>query len=202
YELVEKLFEHTPAETREARVPRPPSGQAWVGLAAVDITPPIGYRMSGYFSERFATGTHDPLRARALWIGDGDGEVEIVLCDLIGLPAAITRRVREDASRRTGIAFERIIVAATHSHTGPLFHGPLHDLFHRRAVAKHGSDPHEPIDYPAELIRRIVDAIDRARARARPRALACGLGEAHGLSFHRRFEMRDGTVRFRSEEHT
>ena len=34
-----------------------------VGVAQVDITPPVGYRMSGYFYERLNTGTHDPLYA-------------------------------------------------------------------------------------------------------------------------------------------
>ena len=37
-----------------------------VGLAEIEITPPLGYRMDGYFAERLSTGTKDPLKARAL----------------------------------------------------------------------------------------------------------------------------------------
>ena len=33
------------------------------GTAVADITPPIPFRMSGYFNERLSTGTHDPLQA-------------------------------------------------------------------------------------------------------------------------------------------
>ena len=36
------------------------------GTAVVEITPPHGYRMSGYFMERLNTGVRDPLKAKAL----------------------------------------------------------------------------------------------------------------------------------------
>jgi len=37
-----------------------------VGVAEVDITPPKGHRMAGYFHERLNTGTKDPLKAKAI----------------------------------------------------------------------------------------------------------------------------------------
>ena len=37
-----------------------------VGVAETDITPPEGFLMAGYYHERRATGTRDPLKARAL----------------------------------------------------------------------------------------------------------------------------------------
>ena len=41
------------------------------GAASVDITPPPGLMMCGYAARtESATGTHDPLTARALVIGD------------------------------------------------------------------------------------------------------------------------------------
>jgi len=57
-----------------------------VGLAVVDITPPVGYRMSGYFRERASTGTHDPLKAKVVVLRQGDCRAALVFCDLIGLP--------------------------------------------------------------------------------------------------------------------
>src|SRR5437879_6246392 len=36
-----------------------------IGAAEIDITPPAGFRMAGYFNERLSTGTHDPLKAKA-----------------------------------------------------------------------------------------------------------------------------------------
>jgi hypothetical protein len=49
--------------TAQADEPKPPA-ELTIGIATVDITPPIGYRMCGYFFERPSTGTHDPLLAR------------------------------------------------------------------------------------------------------------------------------------------
>src|SRR3990167_3942949 len=42
------------------------AGELQAGLAVVDITPPVPYRMCGYFNERLSTGIHDPLHAKAL----------------------------------------------------------------------------------------------------------------------------------------
>ena len=36
------------------------------GVATVDITPPVGFRMAGYFQERLSTGVHDPLQAKCV----------------------------------------------------------------------------------------------------------------------------------------
>ena len=36
------------------------------GVAVVDITPPVPYRMCGYFNERLSTGVLDPLHAKAI----------------------------------------------------------------------------------------------------------------------------------------
>ena len=42
-----------------------------VGLAEIEITPPLGYRMDGYFAERLSTGTKDPLKAKPLVFQQG-----------------------------------------------------------------------------------------------------------------------------------
>src|SRR5882762_2549622 len=51
----------------------PPSSQTSlrIGAAETDITPPIGYRMAGYFDERLSTGTHDPLKSKAIVLQQG-----------------------------------------------------------------------------------------------------------------------------------
>ena len=52
-------------------LPRPVSAEELkAGVAVADITPPKGYRMSGYFNERLNTGAHDPLHAKVLYFED------------------------------------------------------------------------------------------------------------------------------------
>jgi hypothetical protein len=134
------------------------------GVAVVDITPPVGYRMSGYFNERLSTGTLNPLHAKALVLRDGRERAALVFCDMIGVTRDISAQARKQASEKTGIPAANILIAATHSHTGPLYAGALRKFLHDRAVAKSGSDPQEAVDYPAELVAKIVKAITDADA--------------------------------------
>src|SRR5881296_3433652 len=88
-----------------------------VGAAEVDITPPIGHRMAGYFDERLATGVHDPLKAKAIVIQQGREQIALVFCDLVGLSLNVTTNARAQASQKTGIPVKNIVMCATHSHT-------------------------------------------------------------------------------------
>jgi neutral ceramidase len=171
------------------------AGDLRAGLAQVDVTPPVGYRMSGYFFERFNTGVRDPLYAKVLACDDGDDRWALVVCDLIGINRAVTDRVRALAHARFGYRPDQVAVAATHSHTGPLYSGPMREWFHAQAIARHGDDPHEVIDYVEFVSDQIVAAIGMARDRQEPSLVRVGNGTEAGLSYNRRFHMRDGTVR-------
>jgi neutral ceramidase len=166
------------------------------GVAVVDITPPTGYRMAGYFVERFNTGTHDALQAKALVLRQGDEQAALVFCDLVGMSRDVSDRARKLAAKKTGIPAANILIAATHSHTGPLYMGALRQYFHDRTVADKGDDPHEKIDYPAVLAGKIAEAIDKAQQSLRAVALSAGMARQEGLSFNRRFHMKDGSVQF------
>ncbi|MHC4146678.1 MAG: sugar phosphate isomerase/epimerase family protein, partial [Planctomycetota bacterium] len=172
------------------------AAQLTAGVAVTDITPPVGYRMSGYFRERLSTGTSNPLRAKAVVIRQGRESAAMVSCDIIGLSPEVSSRARKLAAKKTGIPAANILLAATHSHTGPLYFGALRKHFHHRAIAASGSDPYEKVDYSSRLVRRIVKAITQADAAAKPVRLEAGTVEQQGLSFNRRFHMKNGTVRF------
>ncbi|MEP0844642.1 MAG: neutral/alkaline non-lysosomal ceramidase N-terminal domain-containing protein [Phycisphaerae bacterium] len=166
------------------------------GVASVDITPPVGYRMSGYFYERPSTGVRDPLQAKCLVLSQGGQRAAVVFCDLIGVSREVADAAREAAGRRTGIPPAHVAVAGTHTHSGPLYFGPLHAHFHRLAVQAHGRDPTQTVDYPALLTERIVESIVRAKANLRPVLLSAGSAEvAPTPAFNRRYLLKDGSVR-------
>jgi neutral ceramidase len=167
-----------------------------VGLAEIDITPPVGYRMDGYFYERLNTGTRDPLKAKAIAFQQGGTRAALVVCDLIGVPQTLTREVRALASARTGIPAGNIAISATHTHTGPLFAGERARLFSERAAEKLGKDPLADVKYPELLRDRLVEVIATASARVSPAAMELVRTEENRVSFNRRFHMADGTVRF------
>lgn len=166
------------------------------GVAVADITPPVGYRMCGYFNERLSTGVLNPLHAKALVLRQGDRRAAMVFCDLIGLSDDVSRRAREQVEREIGIPADNVLLAATHSHTGPLYFDALRDHLHAKAVAAHGKDPCEEVDYPSQLVSGIVRAIKEADAKVRPVQVEATTTQQQGLSFNRRFHMKDGTVRF------
>src|SRR5258706_9005257 len=126
-----------------------------IGAAEIDITPPVGHRMAGYFDERLATGVHDPLKAKAIVVQQGQEEIAMVFCDLVGFSLNVTTNARAQASRLTGIPVSHIVTCATHSHTGPLFDDTRRHYFHAAALAKYGTDSREKIYYPAFLTERL-----------------------------------------------
>ena len=167
-----------------------------VGLAEIEITPPLGYRMDGYFTERLSTGTKDPLKARALVFQQGTTKMALVVADLLGVPQELTAEVRTLAARKTGIPVANIAITATHTHTGPMFSGPRARLFSEQAAAKFGTDPLVSLKYPEKLRDRLVEVIVAADAGLSPAALEFVRATEDRLSFNRRFHMKDGTVRF------
>jgi neutral ceramidase len=173
-----------------------PGAEFKAGIAVVDVTPPSGYRMSGYFYERLNTGIHDPLQAKALVLEQGSERAALVFCDLISVSLELSSKARRLASRRSGIPVENILIAGTHTHTGPLYTGALRDYLHEAAKARDGRDLAEGVDYPSILAERIADAIAQAKRSVQPVKPEAGKGEAMGLAFNRRFHMKDGSVVF------
>jgi len=175
---------------------RAPAQPLVAGVAVIDITPPVPFRMSGYFTERLSTGRRDALQAKAIVFRQGAVAAALVFCDLVAVPADITGQARRAAGSRVGIPVEHIAVAATHTHTGPLYFGALHDHFHQRALAQGGSDPHDSAEYRTLLVDRIATAIIEADRACAPVALRTGTVTEDRLSFNRRYHMKDGSVRF------
>jgi len=167
-----------------------------VGLADIDITPPAGYRMDGYFYERLNTGVRDPLKAKAIVFQQGTTRAAMVVCDLLGMPQSMSSEVRALAGQRTGIPAANIAITATHTHTGPLFAGERARLFSEQAALKFGTDPLAAVKYPEMLRDRLVEVIVAANARVSPAALELLASEEDRVSFNRRFHLKDGTVRF------
>lgn len=167
-----------------------------IGAAEIDITPPVGHRMAGYFDERLATGVHDPLKAKAIVMKQGDEQIALVFCDLVGVSLNVTTNARSQASDKTGIPASHIVMSASHSHTGPLFEDTRRHYFHEAALAKYGTDPREKIYYPDFLIDRLVKVIAKAQSRLHPAELEVGIAKQENLTFNRRYWMKDGKVRF------
>src|SRR5690625_4015361 len=76
--------------------------------------------MAGYFSNRLADAVKDDLYSRAMVVSDGDTHAALVVTDLMHAPKQDIDRVRQLAANKTDIPAENIMIAATHTHTGPV----------------------------------------------------------------------------------
>lgn len=172
-------------------IPSSVSGQLLqVGFSEIDITPPEGFPMAGYYHERLAEGTIDPLKAKAVVFRQGETKAAFVIADLTGVARDLCMEVREAASKATGIPQDHIVVAATHSHTAPDYTG------HLFRYLKSGPAGDPVADYPKKLIEGCVQAIVKAAASAEPALISAGSAEQKTpVSFNRRFVMKDGSVK-------
>ncbi len=93
--------------------------QVRAGAAQVEITPPLGTSLAGYFTDRVSDAVADPLFARALVIESAGQRLALVSCDVICLTRETVDPAREQIAARCGIDPARILIAATHTHTGP-----------------------------------------------------------------------------------
>ena len=160
-----------------------------VGMAEVDITPPVGFPMAGYYHERLAEGTIDSLKAKAIVFREGDTAAALVVCDLIGIATDLSREVQRRASEKTGIPVSNIVIAATHSHTAPDY---MKELW--LYLGKEKQDPLRA-EYIEKLINGPVDAIVRGYEDAGKFTLSTGSAlQTTPVAFNRRFVMRDGSV--------
>ena len=148
------------------------------GRAQVNITPPLGVRLAGYFHERIAESVRDELFARAVVLGNNDTRIALVSLDLISITDEVTGAARELIESKTGIPADHVMVCATHTHTGPEL---------RRDASLPRAD-----EWADGLPRAIADAVAQADAGKVPVTLRLGSAELTGYSFNRLFRLKDG----------
>src|SRR5512143_3708265 len=91
-----------------------------IGVAAIDVTPPLGVRLSGYGSRKEgAKGLDHRLRAEALVCTSGKETWALVTSDIIGYPRDFVLRVRKSAAKKAGLKPDAILISGTHTHSGP-----------------------------------------------------------------------------------
>ena len=150
------------------------------GAAQLDITPGLGTHLIGYFTDRLATDILDPLNAKAIVLSCGDTTLGLVICDLIVVPGQVVGAAKARIQEQTGVPPENVLIAGTHTHTGPAIVGAL-------------GTPEEE-GYGQWVAPRIADAFTMAHRGLRPAQFAHAAGSVPGEVHNRRWHMKDGTV--------
>jgi neutral ceramidase len=148
------------------------------GAATSNITPWLGVSINGGMSDRKATHVHDELHARCIVLDDGNSRLAFAVCDMCMIPRDVMDRAKEIVQHETGIAPDRVLISATHTHEAPTAAGVFQ------------SDP-DPA-YPPFLARRIADGIRRAVNNLVPAKIGWGVGSEPTQVFNRRWFMKPG----------
>ena len=156
-----------------------------VGYASVNINPPLGIGMMGYYIPRYAKGFLDDLEASALALSLGEETVLLVSVDTCLIFTEDCKAYLEQIAAATGIAYSNIFLSATHTHTGPLL-APT-DMFEAdETVIK---------EYADFLGNRLADLAQLALADRKDAKMGFIQGWAPDrIAYIRRYKMKDGST--------
>ena len=150
------------------------------GVATADVTPEPGLRLWGYSDRTHgATGTLDPLMARAVVLRVGDQAAAIVSLDLGRVPEQpVLDKIAEKTKAGCGIT--NLFITASHTHHAP-------------ALDNVPGDPNPYADKVGDAISRIIC---EASSHTEPVKIGIGRGEAD-LAHNRRHVLPDGRIAMR-----
>jgi hypothetical protein len=162
-----------------------------LGIGKSTITPPVGVSLAGFgHRDHSAEGVLDDLEIRAFWFeldaGSSDAAPNaacIITADLIGFDASLTADLRAAIGQEHGLPPERILLSASHTHSGPQVCGNM--------LGVGTLDP----AVIAAIRQRILAAVRSARAATGPVTLHAGRGLCEGYAVNRRL-IHDGQVLF------
>ena len=156
------------------------------GFARVDVTPPLGIPIVGYFSHRVADGVLDPLYVDCVAVSDGTNNALIYCVDDLHLTNPFFKKAFPAITAATGVPRDRIYVHATHTHTGPAdWARPGFSEAENKLVML----------YADIRIAKMADAGRFALADLAPATIGVAKTECRNISFIRRHRMKDGSVR-------
>jgi neutral ceramidase len=134
-----------------------------------------------------ATGVHDDLAAQALVLGDGTRKVALCGVDVLAIGIRVADEVRAGVAAQSDIDADAILVAATHTHSAPIF-----NIFATpQSGAKVGDDRN--LEWERALPGRIADAILEANRRMEPAAIRTAAAR-FTLGTNRRLLRPDGSI--------
>ena len=136
--------------------------QLHAGWAKSEIVPPARYPMAGYLArKKVSQGSLSPLFVRTLILQQGHGRVCLIVADLLLISSVFAVRLQKQIGKVTGIPPRNVIVAATHTHSGPLVDTQPFRLSHSEVGSR-------VLEFTRELedvfVRTAISAHERLRA--------------------------------------
>ncbi len=151
------------------------------GWAGRDITPNRPVALRGQFNLRIATRVRDPLTLTALAIESAGEQAIFVSVDLVAVDQAVLHRSRQIlGDRLPGFDPRKLIVSATHTHTGPFSGGGClqNDVEYMEEILARYPDYMPTAEYTDLLVEALVSAACEAWESRREGSLGWGYSYA------------------------
>jgi hypothetical protein len=162
------------------------AGEFKAGAAQVEITPPNGTPMAGYYKFRAVSGVRDPIYVKTIVVEQDDARAAFIVLDLSSTTRPVVAAARKLIEEQCGLPGDRVMISATHTHTGPIL--PRGSLMDEITQAK--SPP--GLAYVESLPQLIARSVSEAIAKLTPVKASAAVGKAEGISFNRRVIGKDG----------
>lgn len=156
------------------------------GVAVVSISPQRPVWIGGYAARKHASeGTLQELHAKALALEDEKGRrAVLVTADLLGFPAAVTKRIAARVREKYRLPRERLTLNASHTHGAPVVGDTLRVGYQDMTEAQWADTQ----AYTRELEDKVVACVGAALKDMRPARLGFGRGQA-GFAGNRRLRL-------------
>ena len=156
-----------------------------VGYASVNINPPLGIGVYGYYVPRFAKGFLDDLMASTLALSCGEKTLFMISTDAGAVPGIIVDRIIKGVEDATGISAQNVYISATHTHTSPSITPPAGFKADEKVIA----------EYADFFVSRVIDCAKLALEDLKPAKMGYAVGKAPDrIAYIRRYKMKDGTT--------
>jgi len=96
------------------------NGPLKAGIAREIITPKLGGLFMGYGSDKGSTAVHDDLTVTALALEYGRLKVVLMSATVCLIGNKLVSRIRRLCGEAAGVPASHVIIAATHTHSGPI----------------------------------------------------------------------------------
>lgn len=166
-----------------------------VGAAMIDITPRAGTHLGGDWGVfRPAEVIGEPLYTRAIVLDHNGKKICIASPDLEIVMGKYTRRIRDAAAQRCGIAPHDTMVHLAQAHSTPPLGNFIIDEAFPNIPPEHEYLRGSQEEYCDFAAAKTIEAIELADRRLQPVQMAAGSAARDDLAFNRRAVTRDGKV--------
>lgn len=155
----------------------------YAGFHCMNVEPPMGIHVPGYYEKRYSDGFLTDLHIRAAAFQCGEDRAIVFSVEAIGINAAAFNYLKPKIAQRCNLPESAIYINCIHSHTA-------------YRITMFGTKEIDDNDiFLMRLFQQFTDCAQFAFEDLKPCSLKIATGEAKGVGFIRRYRMKDGTCK-------